>query len=396
MMKIQSQTKPNPGRVYYIDWLRVIAVLLLILYHSARIFDIGDPFYVKNAATSSFLSYAVITFLNQWQIPLLFLLAGASTWFALGVRSGKQYTAERFKRILLPFIFGILVIVPPQAYLARFQTPGYAGGYFQFLPDYFHIRGDITGYTGLFTPGHLWFNLFLFVFALAALPLLLYLRSERGKKRISGLAALAEKPGGLLWFILPLLVAGALPDIGGKNPFVYITLFIYGYILVADDRFVVTLDRYRWPALILSLMTIAALIVLQIINLPTPKYSWGDILSFLLRTSNTWFWLVAILGFGKRYLNRSNPFLRYAAEGSYPFYILHQTVIVVIGYFIVQGTENIALKYILIVALSFAATTLLYDLAVKRTFLTRFMFGMKPLQKARASTPEELPVMDKS
>jgi glucan biosynthesis protein C len=392
-MENHSKSEAKIERVYYIDWLRVIAVLLLILFHSARIFDIWDPFYVKNAVRSSFLSYSVITILNQWQIPLLFLLAGASTWYALGIRSGRQYAAERFKRLLLPFIFGILVIVPPQAYLARFQEPGYHDTYIQFLADYFHIRGDLSGYTGLFTPAHLWFILFLFVFALVALPLLLYLRTDGGQKRISNLATITEKPRGLLWFILPLVVAGALPDIGGKNPFVYITLFVYGFILVADGSFQVALDRYRWPALILSLITIAGLIQLEVIKLPTPKYSWGDILSFLLRTSNTWFWLVAILGFGRRYLNRTNPFLRYAAEGSYPFYILHQTVIVVIGYFVVQGTESVTLKYLLIVIASLAATTLLYDLIVKRTNPTRFLFGMKPMPKTRAASPLEQPAL---
>jgi glucan biosynthesis protein C len=346
--------------------------------------------------TSSFLSYSVITFLNQWQIPLLFLLAGASTWYSLRIRSGRQYAAERFKRLLLPFVFGILVIVPPQAYLARFQSPNYRTTYLQFLPDYFRIRGDLTGYTGLFTPAHLWFILFLFVFALVALPLLLYLRSEGGKKHISRLAASTEKPGGLLWFFLPLVVAGAFPDIGGKNPFVDITLFVYGFILVADDRFQATLDRYRWAALMLSLVTLAGIIILEVIKLPTPKYSWGDILSFLLRTGNTWFWLVAILGFGGRYLNRTNAFLRYAAEGSYPFYILHQTVIVITGYFIVQGKESIALKYLFIVIASLAATTLLYDLAVKRTNLTRLLFGMKPMWKTRAASPSEQPALNKT
>jgi peptidoglycan/LPS O-acetylase OafA/YrhL len=395
LIKNFSQTKSKIERVYYIDWLRVMAVLLLILFHSARIFDIWDPFYVKNATRSSFLSYSVITVLNQWQIPLLFLLAGASTWFALGIRSGRQYAAERFKRLLLPFLFGILVIVPPQAYLARFQNPGYLDTFLQFLPDYFHIRGDLSGYTGLFTPGHLWFILFLFVFALVALPLLLYLRTDSGRKRISDLATLTEKPGGLLWFILPLVLAGALPDIGGKNPFVYITLFVYGFVLVADGRFQESLDRYRWPALILSLITIAGLILLEVVKLPTPKYSWGDILSFLLRTSNTWFWLIAILGFGRRYLNRTNPFLRYAAQGSYPFYILHQTVIVIIGYFVVQGTESVTVKYLLIVIASLIATTLLYDLMVKRTNLTRYLFGMKPMSKTRAASPSEQPAMNK-
>ena len=391
-----AKTESKIARVYYIDWLRVLAVLLLIPFHSARIFDIWDPFYAKNATTSSFLSYSVITLLNQWQIPLLFLLAGASTWYALRIRSGQHYAAERFKRLLLPFIFGILVIVPPQAYLARFQNPNYSGTYLQFLPDYFQIRGDLSGYSGLFTPGHLWFILFLFVFALVALPLLLYLRSEGGKKRITRLAFRVEKPGGLLWFLLPLIIAGALPDISGKNPFVYITLFVYGFILVADGRFQATLDRYRWPALILSLITIAGLILLEAVKLPTPKYSWGDILSFLLRTCNTWFWLVAILGFGGRYLNRTNPFLRYAAEGSYPFYILHQTVIVIIGYFVVQGTESITVKFLLIAIASLATTTLLYDLVVRRTNLTRFLFGMKPISKTRSPSPSELPAMNKT
>jgi glucan biosynthesis protein C len=395
-MKNDTNTKPKIARVYYIDWLRVIAVLLLILFHSARVFDIWDPFYAKNATTSSFLSYSVITFLNQWQIPLLFLLAGASTWYALRIRSGRQYASERFKRLLLPFIFGILVIVPPQAYLARFQNPSYRLSYLQFLPDYFRIRGDLSGYTGLFTPAHLWFILFLVVFALVALPLFLYLRSESGEKHISRLAASTEKPGGLLWFLLPLVVAGALPDLGGKNPFVYATLFVYGFVLVADERFQATLEHYRWAALVLSLITLAGIIVLEIVNLPTPKYSWGDILSYLLRTSNTWFWLVTILGFGSRYLNRTNAFLRYAAEGSYPFYILHQTVIVIIGFFVVQGTESITVKYLLMVIASLAATTLLYDLVVKRTNLTRFLFGMKPLSKTRAAGPSKQPAMNKA
>ncbi len=393
-MEIQVTAKARPERVYYVDWLRVLAVLLLIPFHTARIFDIWDPFYAKNATTSSFLSYSVITFLNQWQIPLLFLLAGASTWYALGFRSGGQYAAERLKRLLLPGLFGILVIVPPQAYIARFQTPGYHDTYLQFLSDYFRVRGDLTGYTGLFTPGHLWFILFLFVFALVALPFLLYLRSDSGKERISRLATMTEKPGGLLWFLLPLLVAGALPDLNGKNPFVYVTLFVFGFVLMSDDRFQATLDHYRWTALILSLITIAGLIVFEAMNIPTPKYSWADIVSFLLRTVNTWSWLITILGFGQRYLNRASRFLRYAAEGSYPFYILHQTVIVIIGYFVVQGKESIAMKYALIAITSLAATTLLYDQAIRRNNVTRFLFGMKSFPQSPIPSPSEQPAGD--
>src|SRR5512140_3140440 len=109
----------KPARCYDIDWLRVIAVLLLFPFHTARIFDVWEAFYAKNAEVSAPLTYGIIGFLNQWHMPLFFLLAGASTWFALGFRSGKAYAVERFKRLFVPLVFGLLVIIPPQAYLAR-------------------------------------------------------------------------------------------------------------------------------------------------------------------------------------------------------------------------------------------------------------------------------------
>ncbi len=380
---LNTLIKSKPERIYFIDWLRVLAVLLLILFHTARIFDIFDPFYVKNASTSSFLSYSIIVFLNQWQIPLLFLLAGASTWFALGFRSGKQYTMERLKRLLLPFLFGLLVIVPPQAYLARYQQANYSANYFQFLPDYFQVRGDLTGYTGLFTPAHLWFILFLLVFALVFLPVFLALKKDVGQQWISRLANWCDRPGGIYLFLLPLLVAGALPDLGGKNPFVYATLFITGFLIMANDRFSKIIDRSRFAALILGIITIACLILFEDLRIPTPKYSPADILSYLLRTTDTWFWIIAILGYGHRFLNRTNAFLRYANEATYPFYILHQTVIVAIGYFVVQWQASIIAKFSVIALASLAVTILLYETAVRRTNATRFLFGMKPLPRNR-------------
>lgn len=109
----------SSNRHYDIDWLRVIAVFLLIPFHTARIFDIWEPFYAKSAAMSAALSYGVIWFLGQWHMPILFLLAGMSTWFALGFRTGGQYARERFTRLLVPFLAGLLIVVPPQGYFAQ-------------------------------------------------------------------------------------------------------------------------------------------------------------------------------------------------------------------------------------------------------------------------------------
>ena len=110
------------ARQHYIDWLRVLAVLLLFPYHVSRVFNAGDPFYVKADQVSGALN-GVLAFVSVWHMPLLFLLAGASTYFALGRRSSGQYLGERVKRLAVPFVFGFFVLIPPQTwYGGRFNS----------------------------------------------------------------------------------------------------------------------------------------------------------------------------------------------------------------------------------------------------------------------------------
>jgi peptidoglycan/LPS O-acetylase OafA/YrhL len=387
------------ARLNYLDWLRGLAVLLLIPFHAARVFDIWDPFYVKNAVTSRALSYGIVAFLNPWQLPLLFLLAGAASWLALRTRSGGQYATERTRRLLIPLLFGLLVIVPPQAYLVRFQGPeAFSGSYLSFLVDYFHVRGDQTGYTGLFTPAHLWFILFLFAFSLLALPLFLILK-KRGRP-IAWMADLCARSGTVGLLVLPLVplwFAGALPALGGENAFFYITLFVYGFVLAADSRFAEALDKQKRLALTLGLVTMASVIALAASSIQPPKYSAGDILSYTLRTANTWLWCIALLGYGQRFLSFGNRTLRYVSEATYPFYLLHQTVIVIVAYFVIRWQAGVAVKYGVIAISSLAATLLVYDLLVKRVGILRVLLGMKPraasrrlgLQRADKSAPAE-------
>jgi surface polysaccharide O-acyltransferase-like enzyme len=363
-------------RRHDIDWLRVLAVLLLIPFHTARIFDVWEPFYAKNSQSSWTLSH-FIAFVNPWHMPLLFLIAGAATWFALGFRTGGQYAGERFKRLFIPFVFGLLVVVPPQAYYSLLRDPAYSDSYPQFYPHFFENWEDLSGYFGTFTPAHLWFILFLFVFSLMGLPLFLYLRGESGERLLSGLAAFSQRRGAIFLFAVPLTITETLPDIGGKNPFLYIVLFIYGYMLMSDGRFQKALDREKGMALILGVISMAAARVLGPRVSHFPDYAWQQITFAFLRNFNAWFWVVAMLGFGHRCLNAGGRVLRYANEAAYPFYILHQTVIVVIGFYAVQLNVGVALKFTAIAVASVVATVILYDLLVKRTTVTRFLFGMK-------------------
>ena len=252
-MNIQAEsTLTKPQRRWDIDWLRVLAVLLLFPFHTARIFNNYEPFYVKNAEWSDALTY-FIAFVHPWHMPLLFLLAGASTWFALGFRSGRQYTKERFIRLLIPFIFGLLVIVPPQSYLGLVSHTNYSGSYLEWYPNFFSVHGDdLDGYfLGGFTPAHLWFIALLFLLSLIALPLFLYLRRESGKRVIGWLASFCSLPGVILLIALVPYVMYRLIDFK-PNPLYFITYFILGYILVADARFEKSIDRHKAVALVLG------------------------------------------------------------------------------------------------------------------------------------------------
>ena len=140
-----------------LDWVRILAVLLLIPFHTARIFDTLEPFYVKNTGLSTGVTYIVVIFLNKWHMPILFLVAGASTWFAMRARSSGQYIVERLKRLMIPFIFGTLVIVPPQMYFALLHRASTSASSLEYYPTFFQIRPPLMpDYTGIgFTWAHL-------------------------------------------------------------------------------------------------------------------------------------------------------------------------------------------------------------------------------------------------
>ena len=377
-------------RRHDIDWLRVLAVLLLIYFHTARIFD-TDRFYVKNDPVSDGMD-VFIGLVNMFHMPLLFLVSGVGTWFALGHRTGREYAAERVRRLFVPFIFGTLVIVPPQVYCILRGNPNIHTSYLEFYPQFFKFDLQTPGYVVSFEWAHLWFLIYLFVFSLLALPLLLHLRKERGKRLVARLAAFCERPGAILLAAVPLAVfEGALrPAWPGMqnlcndwaNFFFYITIFIYGYLIFSDPRFGRAIERHGKPALALGFGCVAIGLLLFVTDSePARAYSPGYVLVRMLHGVNTWFWLVAILAFGRKWLNFSNKLLTYANETVLPFYIWHQTAIVVVGFFVVRWNAGVMPKYLMISTASLIVTVILCELLVKPTNVTRFLFGMR--QKKR-------------
>jgi peptidoglycan/LPS O-acetylase OafA/YrhL len=354
------------GRRHDLDWLRVLAVLALIPFHSARVFDAFDNFYVKNPVKNGPLSWGVIAFLSPWHMPLLFVLAGAATWFALEHRSARGYAVERIKRLLIPFLFGLLIIVPPQTYLARWLR-----GRPVSLGSYWTLKGDLSGYTGNWTPAHLWFIAFLLVFSLLALPLFV-----RWRRRVPGARWL------LVAMPLVLVIANELPspNDGPQNPWYSFALFVGGFLLVADERTERLVHRAWRPLLVVAILTMATAMVVWHTgaNDRWADKSALDIGFSILEQVNVWVWVLGLLGVGHALLNREHRVLRYANQAAYPFYLLHQTVIVAVAYVVVHWSLGVWPKFAIIVVTSLALTVAIYEFVVRRTRLTRFLFGMKP------------------
>jgi len=362
---------PKPERRYDIDWLRFLAVVMLFLFHAARVFNSEEDFYAKNGQVSEAMTHFV-SFVHTWHMPLFFLLAGASTWFALCFRSGGDYTRERLRRLLIPFIFGILVIIPPQTYIGLISHSDYAESFLRYYPDFFRIiEDDMDGYfLGGFTMGHLWFVFFLLLFSLLAIPLFLWLKREAGRRLTGRVARFLSLPGMILLPAIPLAIVGILPEPFGLNLLLYFVVFAFGYILIADRRFGEAIDKDKAIALVLGPVLYAVVFVITVVIMDEGRPDW------LGQGFMTWFFLIALLGYGRQFLNFTNRFLKYVSEASYPVYILHQTMIVIIGYYVVQWDTSILAKFVAIVCISLAVTFLVYDLLIKRIGVVRFLFGM--------------------
>ena len=184
----------------------VLAVLGVFYYHTLRPFDATSDWNVKDTDLSLVATFFV-AFFSTWGIPLLFLVAGAASWFALRSRTGRHFLRQRSLRLLLPLFVGFLLLSPPQAYVEALTHGGFAGSFFQFVPWFFtHIQPSWhIVWIGTYAY-HLWFVAFLWLYSLLALPLFVFLRGAAGSRVIDKLAAWCSRPGGIFLFVLPIAV----------------------------------------------------------------------------------------------------------------------------------------------------------------------------------------------
>jgi len=377
----------TPERRYYIDWVRVLAFFLLIFFHCAMPF-VTYGWEIKNRETSVGLS-RLVWWLHQWRLPLLFFISGVGIHFSLRKRSVLLFAGERFVRLFIPLLFAMFFTIPLQVYFEKLQTGKISGSYVDFYPTVWNF---IPYPEGTLSWSHMWFVVYLFVFTFLLLPVF-------GVFKIKALANLKTKisnalshPFGLILLVLPLTYyyftlylkypeQGSLVD----DWFVFIfsiTLVFYGYFLGGSDKFWQACEKYRFYLLGTTVVCILVLFYRYWWNGNMPKEQNSDLYFFgILNSVHIWLLILAILGFAKKHLNFTNRFLKYANQAVYPFYILHQTLIVSFGYYIVQWPLPIYIKLLILIIICFTSLMLLYNYLIKPFIITRVLYGLKPKQK---------------
>ncbi|MGB7873391.1 MAG: acyltransferase [Anaerolineales bacterium] len=364
-------------RFYDIDWLRVIGMSLIFSFHNARFFN-DEAWHVKNNQLS-FGASVYVAVLNQFMMPLFFILSAIAIYYALKRRTGKEFMRERTNRLLVPLFFGIFTHIPLQVYIERVTHGEFTGTFWGFIPHYFD---GLYGFGGNFAwmGLHLWYLLMLFLFSWMLLPLFQRLREARDFT--ARLADFFSRPVMIYLFFIPIMlmefIVGLSPetigrrDFGGWSPLTYLVIFFLGYILATDERYRPAIERIRFFSLTLSLLLLAIGYSLEMADISITSYYLAP-----FRGLNTWAWLLTFLGFAIHHLNFNNSFLQYANKAVLPFYILHQTVIVTVGYFIRDWQLAVLSKYLFLASVSFVIIMVLYEFVVKRINVLRFVFGMK-------------------
>jgi glucans biosynthesis protein C len=369
------------ARRYDLDWIRIIGILSVFVFHSLRAFNLAE-WHIKNA-TLSMAAQGITNFLDYWIMPVMFVVSGAAV--ALSMRDGSIRTAGKFLkdkvlRLIVPLIFADFIGGFLQVYIERFSHHQFSGTLFQFLPHYFE---GIYGFGGNFAlvGNHTWYLFFLFLFCVALLPLFMLLKSRWGKPVVEKVMAFFSFPGLIYLFVIILVLLVKL-----MGPFAkmlaesinwglgyYMVFFFGGFLITFNEKATIAITKVRWISLVLA------------IGLTVITFITGELDELV-----AWSWVLTFLGFATRYLNITNPFVKYASEAVLPFYILHQTIIICIDFFVVQLPLPIEVKIAIVIVSAFASILVIYEYCVRRSNIVRVLFGMKWIKKEKIITESSM------
>ncbi|MDP2918857.1 MAG: acyltransferase [Dehalococcoidia bacterium] len=398
------------NRLSHLDWLRIFVIAELILFHTAMTFA-PYGWYIRNPQLN-LATQALVQVLDKFHMELLFFIAGVAAWYSFGVRKWGTYLLERLQRLVVPFIFGMLVIVPPCYYFSQlFFDRFFSLTYNNFFDWYvkFWLGKAVTPfsvmYGGAFRAGALWFLWYLVVYTFVLFPFLYLIYHKAREKFIPRLASFFDKRGALLLLVIPIVLVNIFSQwkvsIGGTNfriigwvmvgdfqVLYYVLFLVYGFFIYSNARFQKGIDKTGLIAIPIALisMVLFMLLVFPTWNNAPLKQFWytfrgepgtrGFIMSQSLYAVTTWSWVLSLLYLGRKFLNRSGRFVRWGNEAVLPVYIVHSTFIAILSYYVVKWNMPVLPKYVIIVVLTYIGCVALLQLC-KTNNITRFVLGIR-------------------
>lgn len=375
-----------------LDWLRIIVVMMLVPFHTAMTFAPYD-WYLRNNQLS-LATQALVNILDMYHMELLFLIAGASMFFSLGKRNVKSFLLERLQRLVVPLIFGMLVVVPPCYWIAAKQFGSYQGSLWEFYPLFW--KQSLIPFQDNFSSGALWFLWYLVFYTIALSPLLILIRKKAGECFFNKLSRPFENPLTVFALFTPITLVQIYSKWTITGDFLvlyYPIFFIYGFFLFSTPCFEKGLKRSGPAAIVIAAITMALFMMLIFpawyssilgpqfwTNFGGDRGTAGFILFLILIGLCTWSCIISLLYLARKFLNFSNWFVRYGNELVLPFYIIHSTPIALIGWWIIHQPWDVLPKYSINVVLAFVASVGICEI-IRRMNVTRFLFGMRLIKR---------------
>lgn len=367
----------NDQRYAELDWLRVILIFAVYIHHVLMPFN-GDNWHIMNNESSKLLDDIMVYF-EQFRLPILFFISGAGAVILLSKVSAKQFAFNKTYRLILPLIIGVFFVVPPQTYIESIEQHS------SFWAAYPQLALQIK-------LNHLWFIEYLIVFSFLAIPLYAILCTSFGKRLIKAVKRIAESSRRLFSLVILLAIIkisfsllfpsddNKIENLSSSTYFFF--FFVSGMIFIRD--------KTLWQSILEKRRHYLKILIISSFVFYSYYYSpdLSPYMSLDIRWSIWWFvcclvsWsaLLTILGYAQYYFTQSPTWLRASNELIYPFYIFHQTVIVVIGYYVIAWQSSLLVKIIALFAASFIITSVICYFIVKPFRLLRILFGLKPLK----------------
>lgn len=387
------------GRRYDIDALRVLAFSLLILYHVGMFYVADWGWHVKSQYQSEWLQLPMLL-VNQWRMPLIFIISGLAMSFVWGKYSAGRLAWRRTSRLLVPLIFGMAVIVAPQCYYQALSQGIIEPGFLHFMGQYLTFQdfpGEAWGGEEqiVWTWNHLWYLPYLWFYTLLLIPLARLLDGPA-----QGLRRWFRSLRGFWIVIVPVLPLMAYGNfVYPKFPYIshallddwyahamYFTFFFIGFLLGRDEGFWADLVRMRKATITMAVLCFIALLSRNAFMPENPSVILEQI-STAITYLNRWLWIVAVLGWGHHLLNRPMKWLPYATEAVYPWYILHQTIIIVVGYNLTKLSLGPVVEPVLLLFATTSGCLLIHEYVIRRTRILRPLFGLQAVRAQKSAPP---------